>query len=264
MPFKKNKTKSCDHQAQIRSSHTPTTTCWHKPVCSASMWESPFLHTDARVSAVSFCAIINSKSQIHKTVICPPSPAGFFPLFQMSQNRKTYPGKRFQGYSFFSSLIKQKHSRFRFGIFFYCAANAHRLVVTLSVRSRSKDQEHSVASADDRSAITDIFNSHFSLEKPLRNNDLCEQKIPPPYIRQGQALSLSLSPSQLLRSTAQLSALYGLPGRQVGGASSAMTPSPTHSFFWQLQGRINQVLFISLHGRVLDKKTKHKKKKSTI
>lgn len=34
----------------------------HKPVCSASIWESPFLHT-----AVSFCAIINGSVSLKST-----------------------------------------------------------------------------------------------------------------------------------------------------------------------------------------------------
>lgn len=148
---------------------------------------------------------------------------------------------------------------------FHCAANAHRLVVTLSVCSRSNAQVHLVTWADDSSAITDIFKSYFSLEKLLWNNDLRDQ-TPAPPLYSVRTISLSLfgcffhfflSLSQFLRWTAQLSALYGRLGRQVGGAFPVMTPSPTHSVFWLLQGRIIKLFLFLSQAKSLTRKTKN-------
>ena len=150
------------------------------------------LHSCLSLSSVLLCYNQQlSKSQIHKQSLVLQcldfSPREATKTGGKKLQVKISGPKNFRGSVTFFLL----HPQHWFAFFCCCAANAHRLVVTLSVCSGSNAQVHLVTWADDSSAIIAVSMATFPPGKLLQNNDLCDQKAS--YIRPGQVLSLSCS-----------------------------------------------------------------------
>lgn len=211
------------------------------------MWESPFMHT-----AVSFCAIIKSSVSLKST------------NSHLSSTCFSLPGESKYGEK--KEVSRQSvpsHSRFSFSLRSKCP-QAGGDFECVQQEQRSGALGH--LGWWQLSHYRHFQKLLFPWEASVKQWSLWPN--PRPSLIFGKAkrsLSLflwlflpllPLSLSQFLQSTAQLSALYGRLGRQVGGAFPVMTPSPTHSVSWQLQGRIIKLFLFLSQAKSLARKTK--------